>query len=667
MDLPMKLKTTFLLAGLTLAGLASAQSAQTAPKFPSPLFPVFNTVESVNVACDEGLNAAKARLRKLEARKADAGWISAFDAFNAANEDDGSPIDFLQYVAVKGEIRDAAQACSLRWTDFNSSLTQNPKIYAALKAVKPKDAVDKELQRVQLEQFETNGAALPPAKRERAKAIIDKLAALDQQFNKNIRDANVKVRFTEAELDGVPEAVWKKAPREADGRVVLGVSYPVYGPVMQLAKSEAARERMWWAKVNEGGEANITLLTELQHLRKELAGLFGYDNYVDYKLHDKMAHDGKTAWKFLDETKDAVNTSDRADTDVLRQAKAKALGQDPAKTEFKAWDKSFYAEQVRRERYAVDQEAFRAYFPSEQALAFVQRVVEKMMGVHYTKVDVPLWAPGVEAFVVSDVATGKPIAQLYVDLYPREGKYNHAAVWGLRNGSTELKRSPVAALVVNLNDKGLTLDEMETLLHEFGHSVHNNLSLTRHSLQAGTSTVHDFVEAPSQMLEDWVYDAKVLAVMSEVCPSCKTVPPELLAKAVQARDFGKGSGYARQRLYAAYDLALHGKDEPAPMTLWAKMEGETPIGYVPGSLFPAGFAHIAGPDYSAGYYGYLWSKVIALDLRTAFAADKLDPKVGMAYRNKVLAQGSQQPANDLVKDFLGRPWNSKAFFEDLKR
>jgi len=660
----MKLKTSFLVAGLALAGLAGAQ---TAPKLPSPAYPVFKSVESVNIACDEGLNAANARLKRMEARKPDAGWIKAFDAFYAANEDDGSPIDFLQYVAVKGEIRDAAQACSLRWAEYNSALSQNPRIYAALKALRPEDAMDKELVRVQLEQFETAGAALPPAKRERAKAIIDKLTALDQQFNKNIRDAGVKVRFTEAELEGVPKAVWEKAPREADGRVVLGIANPTYFPVMQLATSAAARERMWFAKTNEGGQANLAVLAELTHLRKELAGLFGYDNYVDYKLHDKMAHDANTAWKFLDDVKDTVIASDRADMEVLRQAKAKALGQDPAKTEFKAWDASFYAEQVRRERYAVNQEAFREYFPSEQALAFVMRVVEKMMGVRYTKVDVDLWAPGVSAYVVSDAATGKPISQLYVDLYPREGKYNHAAVWGLRSGSTVQGRAPVAALVVNFNDKGLTLDEMMTLLHEFGHSVHNNLSSTRRAIQGGTSVVHDFVEAPSQMLEDWVYDGKVLAVMGEVCPSCKPVPADLLAKATAARDFGKGSGYARQRLYAAYDLALHGKDEPAPLALWARMEGETPIGYVPGSLFPAHFAHIAGDSYSAGYYGYLWSLVIAMDLRTAFKADKLDPKVGMAYRNKVLAQGSQHPADELVKDFLGRPWNSKAFFEDLKR
>lgn len=658
----MMLKNTVIAAALLLSGSSFAQTALKAP-----VFPVFKSPEAVNVACDEGMNAAKARLRGLEKHKADAGWINAFDRFSAANEDDANDIDFLQYVATSKELRDAAQACSLRWSEFFSSLLQNGKLYKALKAVPTRDAVDREFKRVTMADFEAGGVSLPPAKQARAKQILDQLTALDQAFNKNIRDAGIKVLFTEAELKGVPEAVWKSAPREADGRVVLGVANPVVSSVLRTAESPEARERMWWAKTNEGGQANIDLLAQIAQLRHELAGLFGYDNYVDFKLRNRMAHDAKTVWKFLDEVKDTVNASDRADMDVLRQAKSKALGTDRAKTEFKPWDASFYAEIVRRERYQVDQEAFRQYFPSEQALAFVMRVIEKTMGVRYTLIDQAAWAPGVKAYKVSDAASGQAIAQLYVDLYPREGKYGHAAVWGLRNGSTELKRMPMAALVVNLNDKGLTLDEMTTLLHEFGHSVHNNLSLTRHSVQAGTSVVRDFVEAPSQMLEEWVYDAKVLRLMAEVCPNCKLVPDELLAKAVAARDFGKGVDYNRQRLYGAYDLALNGKDTPAPLALWARMEGETPIGYVPGSMFPSRFAHLASDGYGAGYYGYLWSKVIALDMRTAFGDDKLSPVIGMKYRKEVLAQGSQHPAGELVNKFLGRPWNSGAFFADLKR
>jgi len=201
------------------------------------------------------------------------------------------------------------------------------------------------------------------------------------------------------------------------------------------------------------------------------------------------------------------------------------------------------------------------------------------------------------------------------------------------------------------------------LLHEFGHAVHNNLGTTRHS---SGNVLRDFVEAPSQMLEAWVYDPRVLALMRDVCPTCKPVPDELLAKAKVAERYGKGVQYARQQLFASFDLALHDADAPEPMALWTRMESATVLGHVPGTMFPAGFSHVAG-GYAAGYYGYLWSEVVAADLRTAFGKDKLDAKVGRRYRDTVLANGSQTPPQQLVRKFLGRESNSKAFFEDLKR
>jgi len=297
----------------------------------------------------------------------------------------------------------------------------------------------------------------------------------------------------------------------------------------------------------------------------------------------------------------------------------------------------------------------------------VMRVIEKMMGVQYEPVEgLKLWHPEVRAYAVKDRASGLPIAALYVDPFPREGKYNHAAVWSFRNGSLRLKRAPQAALVVNVGRNGLTLDDLETLLHEFGHAVHNNLSATRHASQAGTSVLRDFVEAPSQMLEEWVYDPKVLLLMREVCATCAPVPDALLAQAKAARRYGKGMHYARQWLYAAFDLAMHGVDAPEPMALWARMEGATPLGHVQGTMFPAGFSHVA-TGYGAGYYGYLWSEVVASDLRTAFAADRLDPAIGARYRRIVLANGSQVLPQQLLRDFLGRDGNAKAFFEDLNQ
>ncbi|MEO8280668.1 MAG: M3 family metallopeptidase, partial [Ideonella sp.] len=461
--------------------------------------------------------------------------------------------------------------------------------------------------------------------------------------------------------------VWKDAPRDPEGRYLLGLSYPIFVPLMQSAENPATRERMWLAKTNEGGEANLKLLDQITRKRKEYAALFGVTSWDAFVLRRRMAETPARAEAFLADVKAAVEKRELEELDQLRTAKATHLERPASGVQLDRWDISFYTERLRQQRYAVDQEAFRAYFPPEQSLQFALRVIERMMGVRYTRVvDAKAWHPEVHTYAVSDTSSGRPLGTLWVDLYPREGKYNHAAVWGLRASSTALKRTSQAALVVNFDRKGLTLDELETLLHELGHAVHNNLSATRYSLQAGTSVKRDFVEAPSQMLEDWVYDKNVLKVFAEVCPACKPVPDELIAKADVARRFGKGVFYSRQLLYAGYDLGLYGPEPRDPMALWSQMEGATPLGHVQGTMFPAGFSHIAG-GYSAGYYGYLWSLVVAMDLRTAFARDKLDPRVGGDYRSKILANGSQRPPADLVRDFLGRDFNSQAFYDDLKR
>jgi thimet oligopeptidase len=649
------------------AVLSLTPSWATPVRAPGPDFPQFASAEALKAACDSNLVRASLQLHQIERRVADGQWLAAYDAFSASLEDLSSNLLFLSAVHPDKSMRDAAEACELRWNDFNSSLGQNEKIYRAARAIKPRDAADRLLQKTLIEGFDDAGVGLAPAQRARAKRLTDRIAELGQTFERNIRDANVRLAFSEDELQGVPAGVWDKAKRDAQGRVLLGLDYPTYVPVMQSAELAATRERMWRAKTNEGGEANLKLLAEITRLRKDYASLLGAASWDEFVLRRRMAETPAMAVAFLDEVKAAVQQRERTELEELRQAKAAHLMMAPETVKLERWDVNFYTERVRRERYAVDQEAFRAYFPPQASLQFALRLIERLMGVRYQRIEgAPAWHPEVQTYAVSDAASGKPLATLWVDLYPREGKYNHAAVWGLRSASLALKRVSQAALVVNFDRLGLTLDELETLLHELGHAVHNNLSATRRAQQAGTSVMRDFVEAPSQMLEDWVLDKRVLKLFAEVCPSCTPVPDALMDQAVAASHYGKGVRASRQHLYASYDLALYGPELHDPMALWAQMEGDTLLGHVPGTMFPAGFAHIAG-GYSAGYYGYLWSLVVAMDLRTAFAADKLDPAVGKRYRDLILANGSQRLPQALVHDFFGRDFNAKAFFDDLKR
>jgi thimet oligopeptidase len=651
---------------LVAAALLGAASAHAAPALPGPAFPSLNDAHAVEMACKKSLDGAQKRVHALEQHAPDKGWLAASDEMNAFAEDSAGPMDVVQNVHPDKAVRDAAQDCSQRWQEFLSTMQQNERLYRAAKAIKPRDAIDREFLRRTMEGFEDAGVSLPADKRPRAKEISDRINDLGQKFNTNVRDDATKVPFTVEELAGVPENVWKDKPRDDAGRVLLGLEYPSYLPVMERGENGAARERMYRAKMNEGGDANLKLLGEIAQLRREYAGLFGFKSFADFQLRRRMAENTANTQKFLDDVKAVLTERELRDLAELKQAKAQHLKQPLDSVKIERWDVAFYTERVRRERYSVDQETFRPYFPPQESLQFVMKVAEKMLGVRYVRVPATVWHPDVQAYAAVDVKSGKPIATLYVDLYPRPGKYNHAAVWSYRNGSTRIGRAPQAAFVVNMDRKGLTLDELETLLHEMGHALHSNLSATRYSLLAGTSVQRDFVEAPSQMLEDWVYDKRVMKLFAQVCPSCKPVPDEMLDKALVARDYAKGVRYARQHLYASYDLALHAADAPEPMALWERMEGATPLGHVPGTKFPAGFSHIA-TNYAAGYYGYLWSLVVAMDLRTAFDADRLDPAVGMRYRQKVLAQGGQRPPKELVRDFLGRETNAKAFFDWLHK
>ena len=655
------------IAALLLSLAGGPQVARAAIAGPGPAWAPIDTPQALRTACQRNLAEADAGLQTLRRLPADGRWLAAQDAYAARVEDWAYRLSFLSAVHPTKAVRDAAEACERRWNSFFSSLGQDVALYRAARQVQTDDETDRELLKNLRQEFEDAGVGLPPARRARAKALNDRIADLGQAFDRNIRDANLRLAFSEAELQGVPEGVWKGAKRDPSGRLLLGVDAPTYGPVLQLAESATTRERMWRAKTNEGGEKNIRLLAQITQLRKDYAQLFGAASWAEFLIRRRMAEAPAKVEAFLAEVKAAVQDRERSELDALRQAKATHLGKPLAELVLERWDQSFYTERVRRERYAVDQEAFRAYFPPQQSLQFALRLIERLMGVRYQRVEgATAWHPEVQTYTVSDAASGAPLGTLWVDLYPREGKYNHAAVWGLRSASTALKRLPQAALVVNFDRQGLTLDELETLLHELGHAVHNNLSAARHVQQAGTRVLQDFVEAPSQMLEDWVYDKQVLKLMAEVCPDCKPVPDALVDKAVAARRFGQGMFQSRQHLYASYDLALYGPTPREPLALWAQMEAATPLGHVAGSMFPAGFSHIAG-GYSAGYYGYLWSLVVALDLRTAFAADKLDAQVGKRYRDSVLAMGSQRPPQQLVQAFLGREFNAKAFFDELAR
>jgi thimet oligopeptidase len=631
-------------------------------------FPAYTSAAEVDAACQSLLADQKQTEQHLTAWPVDRAItvLPELDAMQRRYEDTLGPLALLAGVHPDKAIRDAADACEVSYQAFSSAFLQNPGVHALLKQVEPADDIDARMLRDQLDAFEDAGVALAPDAQARAREINVEITRLGAEFERRVREDKTTVAFTAAELSGVPRGVWQGAQRDGRGRYLLGLDSPTSVPVIEGARNPNTRLRMWRAYQNQGGEENLKTLARLGELRRDYARLFGFDSYADFVLRRRMAGSEAKVQRFLGEVKQAVAEREVADLALLRAAKASDLGKRYASTVLQRWDVAHYTERVRSARYAVRQDQFRAHFPPEASLNFVFALAEQLFGVQFKPLQQTLWHADARAYAVNEAATQAVLGTLFVDLYPRPDKYGHAAVWPFRNVSTLAQRLPAAGLVVNFDRKGLSIDELETLLHEFGHALHALLSTTRYASQGGTSVVHDFAEAPSQMLEDWVYDAEVLKLFGRVCAACKPVPAALIAKAADARRFGKGIAVARQHLYASFDLALTGKGAPEPMAQWTQMEGATPLGHVSGTIFPAGFTHLAG-SYAAGYYGYLWSEVLAEDLRTAFAGRRLDAAVGRRYRDSVLARGGEVAAEDLMRQFLGRPTDSRAYFDALNR
>lgn len=648
-----------------LVALAAAATAVAAAHARQPARPFVGAYDAATVTglCNDGIARARDSFARMEARKGGAGFFDEWNRLQIEMEDVVNPIYLVGSVHPDKAVRDAADPCLTKYTTLSTELFQSEKLFARAKATKPANAHQAKLRKDLLEGFEDSGVALPPDKRKRAKEIFDRLEALRQAFDKSVRDDPTKVVMTPAEMEGMPEAYLKAQKKDEQGNYVLRLDYPAYFPFLTNARNEEARRRYWMAKQNEGGAENLKRLDEIFLLRKELASLYGLPSFAHYSLRRKMVGKPETVTKFLADVKTAVTEVEKKELEELRAEKARETGKPLAETTLRRWDVQYYQERVRSARYSVDQEQLRKHFPTDKAVAFALELSQTLYGVRFTERKVAAWHEDVRYFDVTDAKTGAFLSGFYLDLFPREGKYNHAAAFPVRGVSLIARRTPLSVLVTNFNRVGLDQDEMETLLHEFGHVLHGVLSRTDYVTHAGTSTPGDFVEAPSQMFEEWGRREQPLALLAKVCPECPRLTADDIARLEAARQYGQGTKYARQWLYAAFDMSLSLDPRPS-MEVWRALESDTPLGHVEGTMFPAAFSHIAA-HYAAGYYGYMWSQVLALDMLSKFSKDMLDAKVGHRYRDTILAQGGQVEPADMVRKFLGRQPSSEAFFKEI--
>lgn len=655
----MKLQTT-LLAALAVCFLPHAMAAQRGA-IAQP------AAADIPRLCDQSIAQARARIEKIKTlplqRVNVKTVLHAWNALDMGLQDLGGPIGLLSETSPDPAVRKAAEACDLLLSALPNEYLQSEELFQRVKALHTNDPIDVMARQSILDDFDERGVSLPAAKRERAKVIFERLDKLSQDFARNVRDANTKLAFSEAALQGaLPGALTNRA-RDDQGNYLFGLDYPEYDAIMNNVQVENTRKEFWTAFQRRGGQPNLDLLEEAVKLRLELAQLMGDASFADWSIKRKMAGTAAAVTRFLDDVQGKVEALERKELDELRVEKVALTGDKDAV--LKRWDVAFYQQRLKKERYSVDPQEVRAQFPTDPTIAWMMKVTSTLYGVQFkANKSLPVWQSDVRAYDVFDGASGKYLSSFYLDLFPREGKYKHAAAFPIRGVSLEAGRTPISVLVTNFSREGFDQRELETLFHEFGHIMHGVLSRTRYVLNAGTGVKRDFVEAPSQMYEEWSRRPEALALFPQVCPTCKPIDPKLIERMNASRAFGKGIQYARQRLYAAWDMSLHTPTTIDPMKSWIDMEGKTPLGYEAGTLVPAGFGHIMG-GYQAGYYGYMWSEVLALDMRSAYGANVMDTRVGARYRKLILESGGQRPPAELVEAFLQRKPSPDAFFKEI--
>jgi thimet oligopeptidase len=378
-----------------------------------------------------------------------------------------------------------------------------------------------------------------------------------------------------------------------------------------------------------------------------------------------MAETPEAVHKFLDDVAASMAEVEKRNLEELRKLKAETLGTPLPDTKLTRWDVTYWRERFNERHFNLDQETTRKYFPPEATLAWLIDVTERVYTLKFSKSQAPLWHPDVLVYDVKDAITEALIGTVYLDLYPREGKLKTAASSSPRSGSTRTGRTPISVVIANFDRKGLTFGSVEVFFHEFGHAMHDILSETRYASNAGTNTETDFVEAPSQIYEEWARRPQTLALLRAQCSGCPEVDAKIIKALLDARKFGGVFFDSMNHEWARLDMALTGEAPGKPMEEWQKIEGASRLGHVPGSEMPGIFHHVLG-GYAAGYYGYIWAEVIGRDLLSAWGDNLLDASVGTRFRKTILARGGEEPAKRMVERFLGRPMSSKAFFDEMK-
>lgn len=602
------------------------------------------------------------------------GYERAFDNYGNALGMSG----FLSYVSTDKKFRDAANDLQMQISQYMVDVATRRDVYKAIREytdTNPRlDPVQAKLVKEMLIGFKNSGMDLNDADLEKFKALNKEKAEYIIKFDKNIQEYKDPLAVTQEQLRGLGEDYIQKLSKTDDGKYLVTLDYPDYVPFMQNADDEQARKELEFKFNRRGGQENVELLEKTLTLRREIARLLGYKNHAELRLEDRMAKNPKTVMAFLKDLQKKLKPLGKKEDKEMIAYKNSKTGKN-SRTLY-SWESGYWSNKFRKENLELDSEKIKEYFPSQVVIDGMLDLFGGVFGITFEPVDIPVWHPDVKAFKIKDKASGELVAYFYMDLYPREGKYKHAACFGLVEGEEKQDGTyqiPFVAIVANLNKPSgdtpslLKHSEVETLFHEFGHVLHNALTKAKYSAFSGTSVSWDFVEAPSQMLERWAWDPQVLKKISKHYKTGEALPDDLIKRMIAAKNFGAGGMYLRQDFFAQYDMTLHTADTTPDTTklyfeLTKKIRG---LPLTKGTIPQASFGHIMG-GYDAGYYGYLWSEVIAEDFFGEFKKNGIfNPETGLKFRREILEKGGTLDEEKMVENFLGRPADNKPFLKSI--
>jgi thimet oligopeptidase len=580
----------------------------------------------------------------------------------------GAQSELMQEVHPEENFRARAEKLSQKVAALSTEISVNREIFDALSALDLADADDETRYYVEktLRNFRLAGVDKDAATREKIKALRDELVLIGQEFARNIRDDKREVVVENvSELTGLPQDFINSHQPDANGKIVLTIDYPDYVPVMTYAKSDDLRRRMYLAFNNRAYPQNMDALDRLAAKRFDLGNLLGFKTWADYVTADKMIKSAANASDFIDKIVEVSAARAQAEYQELLEFKRQDT---PDAEAVNPWESTYYSELLRRAKYDFDSQSVRPFFPYKRVKQGVLDVTGKLFGVKFEQLkDAPVWHPSVECWEMFE--GGKLVGRFYLDMHPREGKYNHAAQFGGKTGVRE-KQIPEATLVCNFpggteGDEGLMqFSDVVTFFHEFGHLLHT-LFAGHHKWLGigGITTEWDFVEAPSQLLEEWTRDTATLQTFARHYQTDEPIPESLIEQMKRADNFGKGLAVRRQMVFARLSLSIYDR-EPDQVNTDALVKEiskkYSPFPTVKDTHFQTSFGHL--DSYSAIYYTYMWSLVLAKDMFSEFdKSNLLETDVARRYRKHVLEPGGSKPADVLVENFLGRKSDFTAY------